>query len=252
MQVISATPSMSRADRVARARSVLVAALLLAAGGALAWLCLGTPLVSTFTPAGWVSTSDAVIGVLVWGFAIVVPISFLLLGVVRIATILDDWLGGRRRPLAPHFASALGPDHIAATDLMIPGGRHISELVLGPFGIVVFGEVPPPSVSRFVGSRWEVRDSKGRWIPIEGPVDRAARSAERVRGWLSIDDRDFVVRVYAAVVTDDPRVQRSPTCAVVSPSDLTSWVAGLPFQRGLTPERRERLAAMIREVAAHS
>jgi len=103
-----------------------------------------------------------------------------------------------------------------------------------------------------VGSHWEVKNGKGRWIAIEGPVDRVTRDAERVRGWLSMDDRDFVVRVYAVVVTDDPRVQRSSTCAVVAPSDLMSWIAGLPFQRGLTPERRERLAGMVREVARRS
>jgi hypothetical protein len=250
MQVISA-PTSSRADRVAMARSVLVAELLLAAGIALGWLCLGTPLVSAYTPSGWVSPSDILVGVLVWGFAIVVPASFLLLGVARVGSIVDDLFGGRRRALAPHIAAALGADHLAVTDLVLPGGRRVSELVLGPFGIVVFGAVPPPSISRFVGSRWEVKDSKGRWIAIEGPVDRAARSAERVRGWLSADDRDFVVRVYAAVVTDDPRVQRSPNCAVVAPADLTSWIAGLPFQRGLTPERRERLASLLRDVAAH-
>ena len=252
MQVISARPPASLADRVAIARGALVAVLLLAAGASLGAVCLGTPLVSTYTPSGWVSPTDAILGVLVWGFAIVVPVSFLLLGVTRAAILLDDLAGNRRPALTPHLASALDADHVAATDLLLPGGRRINELVLGPFGIVVFGSVPPPSVSRSVGSHWEVKGRKGRWIAIEAPVDRAARDAERVRGWLSVDDRDFVVRVYAAVVTDDPRVQRSPTCAVVSPTDLASWIAGLPFQRGLTPERRERLAQLVREVAAHS
>ena len=36
-------------------------------------------------------------------------------------------------------------------------------------------------------------------------MDRAARDAERVRGWLGTYDRDFLVRVYAAIVTDDRR-----------------------------------------------
>ncbi len=252
MQVISPSTTASRAGRVPVARSMLVAALLLAAGVAVGWLCLGTPLVSAYTPAGWVTPPDLVIGVLVWGFAIVVPVGFLLLGVARVAVLLDDWAGSRRHTLTPHLAAALGADHVAATDLVLPGGRRINELVLGPFGMVVFGEVPPPSISRFVGSHWEVKDGKGRWIAIEGPVDRITRDAERVRGWLSIDDRDFVVRVYAVVVTDDPRVQRNSTCAVVAPSDLMSWIAGLPFQRGLTPERRERLAGMVREVAGRS
>jgi hypothetical protein len=249
MQVISAAPSTTWGDRIAVARSLLVAILLLAAGVALGWLCLATPLVSAYTPSGWVTATDLVIGVLVWGFAIIVPVSFLLLGVTRLATLLDDLLAGRRRRVTSHLAAAMGPDHLAATGLVLPGGRRVNELVMGPFGIVVFADVPPASISRFVGSRWELKDGRGRWVAIEGPVDRAARDAERVRGWLSTDDRDFVVRVYAVVVTDDPRVTRTPTCAVVSPADLTSWLAGLPFQRGLTPERRERLAALIAQVA---
>jgi hypothetical protein len=249
MQVISAPPSASWAVRISVARSVLVAVLMLAAGTALAWLCLATPLVSAFTPAGWVSLPDLIVGVLVWVFSIVVPITFLVLGAARLAGILDGWMGGRRPAVTPQLAAALGADHLAATDVVLPGGRRVNELVLGPFGIVVFAEVPPPSISRFVGSRWEVKDGNGRWFAIEGPVERAARDADRVRGWLSADDRDFVVRVYAAVVTDDPRVQRSPACAVVAPSDLAPWIAGLPFQRGLTADRTERIASLVQEVA---
>jgi hypothetical protein len=250
MQVIAAPNSTSMAERVAIARSVLVAMLLLAAGATLAWLCIGTPLVSAYRPAGWVTTSDLVMGVLVWGFAIVFPVTFMLLGLTFLATVLDHLRRRRRRQLSPHVKSALGPDHMAATDLVLPGGRRVNELVLGPFGIVVFGDVPPPSISRSVGARWELRRSKGRWTAIEGPVERTTRDAERMRGLLSVEDRDFVVRVYAVVVTDDPRAVRTPTCAVVSPKDLASWLAGLPVQRGLTPERRDRVASMIGQLAA--
>jgi hypothetical protein len=83
-------------------------------------------------------------------------------------------------------------------------------------------------------------------------VQRAARDAERVRGWLATDERDFLVRVYAAVVTDDPGVERSAVCAVVPPAELAAWLEALPVQRGLTPERRERLAGLVRDLAAAS
>ena len=82
--------------------------------------------------------------------------------------------------------------------------------------------------------------------PDRGPVERAARDAERVRGWLATDDRDFLVRVYAAIVTEDPRVERSPTCAVVPPAELAAWLEALPLQRGLNAERREPLVELIR------
>ena len=118
--------------------------------------------------------------------------------------------------------------------------------------MLVIAVVPPPSITRHVGSRWEIRDERGRWLPIEAPLDRATRDAERVRGWLASDDRDFLVRVYAAIVTDDRTVERTPACAVVAPADLADWIAALPAQRGLSPERRERLAETIAETAGSS
>ncbi len=112
--------------------------------------------------------------------------------------------------------------------------------------------MPPPNITRHVGSRWEVRDDRGRWLPIEAPLDRASRDAERVRGWLASDDRDFVVRVYAAIVTDDKTIDRTPACAVVASAELADWIVALPAQRGLNEERRERLAEAIAEVAAQN
>jgi hypothetical protein len=73
-----------------------------------------------------------------------------------------------------------------------------------------------------------------------------------VKGWLATHDRDFVVRVYAAIISDDRSIDRSPGCAVVSPTDLAGWLEALPVQRGLTPERRERLVELIRSVARPS
>jgi hypothetical protein len=249
MQVIAAAVPSSRADRRALARSAVVAILLLVTGVAVGWLCLGTQLVSRFMPSGRPDPVEMAAGVIVWGFAIVVPAAFLVLGVARLVAVLDGLATLQPRSVTPHLASALGPDHLAATDVVVPGGRRIHELVLGPFGIVVLGDVPPPSMSRHVGSRWEIKDGRGRWIPVEGPCERAARDAERVRGWLAAEDRDFTVRVYAAVVSEDRRLARTPSCAVVAPRDLAEWLVALPFQRGLTADRREHLVEMIRSVA---
>jgi hypothetical protein len=250
MQVIAAAPPVTMSARLALARSALVATLLVAAGASMAWLFLATPIIGEVIPDGRPTTLQVVVGVLVWIVAIVVPAGLLLMGVARTADTLELAFALRRRGLSPAVRAALGPDMLAAMDLRIPGGRRVHELVLGPFGIVVLGEVPPPSVSRHSGPRWEVRDGRGRWIPIEGPLDRAARDAERIRSWLTSDDRDFLVRVYAAVVTGDPRIERTPSCAVVAPGAVGAWLAALPSQRGLTEERRLRLAALVREVAA--
>ncbi len=250
MQVIAVSNPTSRVHRVAIARSLAVGILLLVAGAALAWLSIGTPLVTGFIPLGRPSALQIAGGIVVWGFAIVIPAVFLIMGVARMAAVIDALTSMRPRKVTPQLASALGPDHIAATDLVLPGGRRLHELVVGPFGIVVLGVVPPPSFSRHVGTRWEVRDDRGRWIPIEDPIQRASRDAERVRGWIAAEDRDFVVRVYAAVVTEDERVDRSSTCAVVAPDELGAWLAALPPQRGLTPSRREHVIERIASLAA--
>ena len=249
MQVIAADAPTSRADRIAVYRTAATAVLLLVAGAMLGWLCLGTPLINSFIPDGRPSPLQFIVGALAWGVAILVPAGFVIIGFARMAAAVEAAAALNPRTVTPTLAKALGPDHLAATDLVLPGGRRIHELVLGPFGIVVLGDVPPPSMSRHVGSRWEVRGNRGRWIPIEAPLDRASRDAERVRGWLSTDDRDFLVRVYAAVVTEDERVERTPSCAVVKPGELGAWLEALPVQRGLTPSRRERLVELIRSVA---
>ncbi|MEO5965804.1 MAG: hypothetical protein ABIR11_10095 [Candidatus Limnocylindrales bacterium] len=249
MQVIAASAPITRNDRIAIARTAASAVLLLVAGALLAWLCLGTQLINSLIPAGRPSTMQAAAGVAAWGFAILVPAGFVLFGFARVVATVDALSAIRPNTMTPRLAKALGPDHLAATELVLPGGRRIHEMVLGPFGIVVLGDVPPPSMSRHVGARWEIRDGRGRWTPIEEPLQCASRDAERVRGWLSTDDRDFLVRVYAAIVTDDPRVDRTPTCAVVAPGSLGEWLEALPGQRGLTAERRERLVELIRSVA---
>lgn len=250
MQVIAVSSPASLADRIAVLRSFAVAILLLIAGLALAWLCFATPLVQSFIPSGRPSPIEIASGILVWGFAIVLPGAFLIMGLARMASLIDSLFAARPRRVTPQLARALGADHLAATELVLPGGRRVHEMVLGPFGVVVLGDVPPRSATRHVGARWEIRDDRGRWIPIENPVQRTSRDAERVRGWLAADDRDFLVRVYAAVVTDDDTVERSPVCAVVRPGDLAAWLEALPAQRGLTPPRREHLTEMIRGLAA--
>ncbi len=249
MQVISSSSTITRADRVAVARSVLVAVLLVLAAASLAWLCLGTPIVSGLIPIGRPSSAQTIVGVVAWGFAIVVPAGLAILGFARIVAIVEAIQGMRPRMMAPRLARSLGQDHLAATNLILPGGRRIHELILGPFGIVVLGDVPPANISRHVGVRWEIRGERGRWIPIEAPLDRTSRDAERVRGWLAAEDRDHLVRVYSAIVTEDRRVERTPTCAVIAPNDLAAWLEALPVQRGLSPERRERLVELVRAVA---
>ena len=249
MQVIAAPGSSRLSDRIGLARGVVAGFLLILTGGALAWLLLATPIVTSFIPYGRPSALQIASGILVWGFAIVVPAALVIMGVARLASLMERAAASRPRRLSPALARALGPDHMAVTDLLLPDGRRVHELVLGPFGVVVLGDVPPLQVTRHKGGFWEMRGDRNRWIPIEDPVQRASRDAERVRSWLAADDRDFLVRVHAAIVTTDPTMSRSASCAVVAPTDLAAWLEALPVQRGLTPHRRERLEAMVQTLA---
>jgi hypothetical protein len=180
------------------ARAAASALLMLVAGGLLGWLVVGTPIISSLMPSGRPTPLQIAVGIFAWGFAIVVPAGFLLLGTVRMFGVVER-ATARPRTMGTRLAKQLGADHVAVTNLVVPGGRRVHELLLGPYGVVVLAEVPPPTVSRHVGSRWEVRGARGRWIAIEAPVDRAMRDAEQVRSWLAAEDEyDFVVRVYAA------------------------------------------------------
>ncbi len=249
MQVIAGAAPLTRSDRASVVRSALSSILLIVTGLLVGWLCFATSVVTAFSTNGRPGVAEAAAGVVAWGFAIVVPAAFLIIGIAKMAATLEAASLLRPRRATANLAKALGPDHLAATDIVIPGGRRVHELILGPFGVLVLAIVPPPSISRHIGARWEVRDERGRWIPIEAPLDRASRDAERVRGWLSNDDRDFLVRVYAAIVSDDHRIDRTPNCAVVPPGQLAAWIAALPAQRGLTPGRRERIAELIASTA---
>jgi hypothetical protein len=121
--------------------------------------------------------------------------------------------------------------------------------VVGPFGIAVISEPPPPNATRREGASWEVRRQDGRWIPLENPLDRASRDAERLRGWISSEDRDFLVKAYAGFATSDPTVVRTSSCAVVVPEQAAAWLMSLPPQRSLTPSRYEELVEAIRTIA---
>ena len=81
---------------------------------------------------------------------------------------------------------------------------------------------------------------------IESPLERATRDGDRVRTWLSGDETEIILKVYAAVVGTDPNVQRTSSCAVVAPDQLVEWLASLPPQRSLDGHRRDRILKLVR------
>jgi len=246
MQIL-ARPGTPRPRALAMVVSGTVAgSVLVFVGLAIAYLVFATPLVERLVPAGRPSAGQTVAGMFAWSVALIGPAVFVLVGTARLARVLDD-VGsrGRSKSVPSRHARALPAETVLATGVDLGDGRPIPELVVGPFGAAVIRELPPPALTRQSGGRWELRTRTG-WLPIENPLERAARDAERVRRWFSDDDNDFLIKVYASVIVPAPGLVRTSACAVLTADQLPAWLASLPAQRSLTPSRRERLMEMVR------
>jgi hypothetical protein len=250
MQVITLPGSRpAPPSRAALLLGTVVGVVLVVGAIVVAWLAFATPFVSRFTPGVRADTTQMIAGGLAWGFAFVAPGAFLIAGIARIAKIIEG-ITDARPPATPAVRAArqLPDDFVVIPRVRLPEGRLIPELVIGPFGAAVVEKLPPPRATRRHGAAWEVRTGNGRWIPLEDPLQRAARDAERIRTWFAHDDRDFVVRVHAAVVAPDTSLARTSACAVITQDQLPAWLASLPPQRSLTASRREHLIDLIREL----
>jgi hypothetical protein len=237
----------------ARVRIVIglaVGAVLVVGGLALGWLMLGTSFLASFVPTGRPEPAQMALGAVAWGVALIAPAAVLIVGAARLASVAETILAARPRPTpAARLASVMGDDYVVATRVALADGRRVPEIVIGPFGAAVIAELPPSGLTRHRGITWEVRGPRGQWLPLENPLDRAARDAERVRRWIAQEDHDFVVKTYAAVVSRDSTVERTATCAVIEADQIPAWLRSLPAQRSLTPTRRARIVELIREAS---
>ena len=250
MQVIASTrPAVGRPSLLSVVVSFVLGAMFVSGSAAIVYAVFGLGFLEGFVPTGHASTFQLVSGALAWTFALTAPAGFGLVGIARLATALER-ARARRPRITPavRLARAIGDDHIVATSLRIPdGSRIVPELVVGPFGAAVIEELPPAQAVMSHGIRsWEVRAGSGRVHTIENPLERATRDAERVRAWLSSDESDLVLKVYAAVVGTDERVERSQGCAVVAPEQVAGWLTSLPPQASLDAGRRDRIVRTIR------
>ncbi len=225
-------------------------AVLLFGGLALGWLAIATPIIGTLTPSVIRPAPDQVaIGAAIWAVALVAPPAFAIVGALRLAHVATTVL---RRPhvgAVKRVAGQLGDEFVVAPLVHLADDRAVRNLVVGPFGIAILSELPSPKASRRHGQTWEVHRADGRWVPLGNPLETAARDAERVRRWISGEERDFLVKVYAAVITADPTVTRTPACATVHPDQIAAWLGSLPPQRSLTESRRSDLVERVRSIA---
>jgi hypothetical protein len=249
MQMIYPTVSM----RPALGRLVVgtvVGVFLLAGGIGLAWLAFMTPVVRGLAPTAIRPAPEQMfVGALIWGASLVAPPCFAIVGLFRLSRVASTAFRRQNRGAIARVARSLGDDISAAPMVRLPEGRIVRNLVAGAYGLAILSELPPAGATRRNGTAWEVHRADGRWMPFENPLERAARDAESVRRWVSAEDRDFVVKVYVAVVTSDTSITRTPSCAVISTEQIPAWLASLPPQRSLNSIRRAELIELVRSIA---
>ena len=209
-------------------------------------------------PAG---PSQVAFALLVWALALAAGAALLVAGTNRLAAHrrvrpAADTPAGRRsmrvdgRAARRHAWSSAGV--VPARRPTDPGARH--RAVRGRRRPRARGSRPAPSRRHVVG------DADARRLGPDGASARSRRARRRrVRHWLTHGDLDFVVRVYAALVTPDTTIPRSPLCAVISDDQIPDWIAALPRQRsfsagapeppaGAAPRGRGRRGAAARLV----
>src|SRR5262245_1963557 len=241
MQIIGAdTPSKSPIPSFALGAAA--GAILIVSGLTVEFAAPLTPYMDAIA-LGRFGAPTALRGVLARWLAVALGAIFLGVGAARLVELVSG--------LRPAAASAgLVPAHesdepVMALNVDIGDGRPIPKLVVGRFGAAVIRDLPPASVARHEGPYWEGKTDQG-WVRIESPLDRASRDAERVRHWFAGEDRDYVGRVYAAVIAPEANIVRTPACAVITAFQLASWLRSLPVQRSLSDARRDQLIAMVR------
>jgi hypothetical protein len=222
----------------------------LAIAASLAWLVLSTPLLVRLTSAGLRDPAAPVVGAVAWAVALTAPTCFAVLGIIRLGGAVHSVqvARGTTSPVASR-AARLPPGCAVVPRIRLPEGRCIPDVVVGPHGVAFFEPLPPAAAARRTGARWEVRFADRTWRSIENPLQRAVRDGEQLRRHIESQEHGFVVRVQAAVLRDEYEIERSDGCAVVAPDDVPAWLAALPAQRGLTPDRLAHLVEIVTDLS---
>jgi hypothetical protein len=250
MQVVHAR-STSRPDtRLSLVSGVVIGLMLIGLGAALGYLAIATPFAERFMPEARAGTVAMIMGTLGRILLLAAPAIACIAGFAWLGEVAERGLAIRRRPHPiTGLRRILGPDYAAATGIRLPDGKTVAEVIVGPHGIAVFEPLPQPEFMRQLKGSWELRIGKNHWVPMENPLDRAARTADSVRHWLGSEDRDFVVKVHVAVITPDVTLQRTSSCAVIARDQVPAYLASLPAQRSFTTERRAQVFDLLRSAA---
>lgn len=240
-------PRITAGTSAATTIRALSGGLLLVTGVGVGWLDLATPILGTIELSARQTAIPTIAGVAGWFGAVVLPFTLVAIGAVRLRDVVDRSAARRGSRSRTGLAARLGDGFVVSDRVRLPDGTVVPRIVLGPHGLAILETAPPPEVTRHRDGRWEARLRDGGWVPIENPLDRASRDADRVRAWFASDDRDFVLKVHAALVAPDAALRRTPTCAVITDGQIPAWLGSLPAQRTLTPNRRSRIARFLLE-----
>lgn len=199
---------------------------LVAAGLWFVWLAVSTPLVAALSVGRLTPDPSDLRTILAWAAALSAPLVLVLVGTERLARLVAAVRGGTWRRSRGDLFSPLPMDVRVARSVSLGDGRSPVTVLIGAFGLAVVHAAGP-----------------GPWDRWDDPRELVTRDAERVRRWLMQHDIDFVVRIYAAVVTggDVADLPRTTACAVLQPEQLPAWVASLQRQRSLVTGRRDRI-----------
>ena len=158
---------------------VLAGVALLAGGLFLAWLAFATPMVTALAPAALRPTlAQMAMGGLVWGVALVAPPAFAFVGAWRLSRVFRALTARPQPGLLSAAAKQLGDDYTAVSEVVLPDGRVIHDLVVGPFGVAVIADMPPSRYVRRTGGSWELK-GPGRPLGPHGEPARAGRPRRR-------------------------------------------------------------------------
>jgi len=251
---LAPTPRTRRSGSGSPATALLAVAgvaWLMIAGGT-AWLVFATPVLARIAALGSSGGSAApVLGAVAWGIALTAPACFAVLGIARLGGAMQRARGAHHSmPPVTRRAALLPPACAVIPRIQLPDGRRIPDVVVGPHGVAFFERLPPLAAVRRTGERWEVRFSDRSWRSIENPLYQASRDGDRLRRHLEAQERDYVIRVQAAVIAGGHDVTRTDACAVVALDDVPAWLAALPAQRGMTPDRLARVREVLEALAA--
>ncbi len=207
----------------------LLGTSLVGAGMSFVLLAVTTPLATSLASSLRGDAGQPLPVIFAWSAVIAAPMVLVLLGTDRLARILAVARAARWRRARHDPFGALPEGVSVIRDAALDDGRLGPTLLVGPFGVAVIHDSPPGEITSW-----------------EDPRELVARDAERVRRWLLTHDVDFVVRIYAALVTPETSLPRTTACAVVTAEQVPAWITSLPRQRSLNPERCARIVGLIR------